>query len=537
MTVLGLSIYPYAHSGYYFDDIYNSELKGTLVALHENLFDFLRNILNMWVVQDGRLYPVGLVTNYTFWIFSDKIAIDRILQIILVLSDIILFGALVRKMSKSLDIGMMAVFFIPILLQVSNLFDGVTSFGGLYQVIPLFMLISLYSLVKYVSGEKYALFWLVIATISEFSALLSYEISVCLVPGMVAVNFFLAKDRARRLMGLAATFLTFFLYLVLYFWFFIHKTAGYDGSEFWLSKLTLKTFLAQFVSAFPFALIEIKITDWSLVGLLFFVFFFCALIFFGSIDGKRTSRADNAGVRALLFLSFSLTFLPPLIISVSKKYEHLVTFGNSYSVVFIQIFGTALFFALLSSNASRLSFLLGIAQKHKQAVLVFISLIYSALATVTVVSNYERILSYNKAWEVSQRREMEQLLSLGFLDEVSSGDSVVLIKDPYIWESGFLPPFGKEKKEVCEAFLSLYARRHINCVTVEAIAKKENILPHVLPGHLYVLERDVRGGNIVQAILFSEKSRTIAVRHIDGKKSHYTFSHERGHFIVPALGG
>ena len=538
LFLLGLSIFPYTQSGFYFDDIYNSELSGTLLSLHESLFEFLDKILNMWVIQDGRLYPLALITNYSFWKVSDDLLVDRTLQIIMVFLDIAAFWILSRSLSKSLSVAMMAVFLFPALLQVSNLFDGVTSFGGLYQIIPLFIFISLYALLRYVSEERASPLWCVLAVTAELCALLTYEVAVCLLPGMIAISFYTAKNSARRLTGLVASFSVFFLYLILYFWFLFHRTSSYDGSEFWVSGKTFGTFLAQFVSAFPLALLlngpspTVKSENVFIIAVLFVAFFLCSVAFLKNTYVAGSYESDRKGIRSLSIIAVSLMLFPPLIISVSKKYEHLVDFGSAYSVVYIQIFGVALGLSILLGEVVRLlrtkeGWFREVLVRRSLWVVLGGALAYSVVTTMTVRLNYERIRSFNQGWNVTVRKQTEKILALGFLSDVPIKDGVVILEDPYIWEAGFLPRFRKRNIEVCEAFLSLYAKKHVRCVTKNALAKKESSLLHVLPKNIYTLKRLVRGGNIVQATLVSEGSRTVAtLSYLNGKET-YMILHDK----------
>lgn len=581
--IIGMALYPYSRSGFYFDDIYNSNLNGTLIAIHQNLSQFLYNVINLWVVHRGRFFPTTLLTTYPFWSISGDLPVYRLLQISLVIVDIWLFWFLLKKLSHSYQFATLTIFCIPLLLQVSNLFDGVTSFAPLYQSILLFVFISWISLFYYVSSDKHILILVLLSGISEFLALTTYEASICVIPGMIAISFCSAKNNIRKYRGIAVTLVVSTIYFILYSWFSYHKESIYTGSEIFLSESNIRTFFVQFLSAFPLVLVKNgpspSIVSNYLVTLVgFLLVFFLSFIFLAiysrlhsthlsylgidySIEPHQNSlikpflgfyRTEKSSVllkqlmnvfirfawvkwmmelRLLLIIAFSLSVIPAVLISISKKYQY-IDYGGAYSLVFIQIFGIALFFALF---LDKLFFLIN-NSRYKILVLLLLSIIYSFVFTQTANVNLERILSFNKDWSTNQRQQMEKIISKGFLNDLPS-NHLILIQDPYPWEVGVLP-FTKLPIGACSAFFSQYSVRNIHCSTVDSI---NDVTLHTgMPGQIFLLRRQLINGNIERIELNNETFKIWAVRNKMGKSSTYKIGREHGKFCMisnPELGG
>ncbi|MHB1757757.1 MAG: hypothetical protein ACYCT9_09655 [Leptospirillum sp.] len=582
--IIGMALYPYSRSGFYFDDIYNSNLNGTLIVIHQNLSQFLYNVINLWVVHRGRFFPTTLLTTYPFWSFSGDLRVYRILQISLVVVDIWLFWFIVKKLSNSYRFASLTIFCIPILLQVSNLFDGVTSFAPLYQSILFFVFISWICLFYYVSSDKHILILVLLSGISEFLALTTYEASICVIPGMIAISFCSAKNNIRQYRGIAVTLVVSSIYLILYSWFSYHKKSIYTGSEIFLSESNIRTFLVQFLSAFPLVLVKNgpspSIVSNYLVTLIgFLLVFFLSFIFLAFYSQLHSTHLNYLGkdnstethqnnyiksflefyrtekssafvkrimnefirfswikwvmeFRLLLIIAFSLSVIPAALISISKKYQY-IDYGGAYSLVFIQIFGVALFFALF---LDKLFLLVNKNNKYKTLLLIFSSIMYSFVFTQTANLNLERILSFNKDWSSKQRQQMEKIISKGFLNDLPP-NHLILIQDPYPWEVGILP-FTKLPIGACSAFFSQYSVRNIHCSTINSI--NGETLHTGMPGQIFLLRRQLINGNIERIVINNETFKIWAVRNKTGKRSTYKIDREHGKFCMvtrPELGG
>ena len=530
ITIMGLALYPYTRSGFFFDDIYNSELNGVLAVLHLSLAQFISKMLDLWVVQTGRFFPTSIAIVYTFWTFAEDLQIYRILQLGLVIIDIGLFWLLLRKISGSLHLASLAAFFLPILLQFNPNLDGVTSFGPLNQGVLLFVLLSWLLTYRYVTSDKVLPLSLGLAAVFEMGALTFYEVGVLVIPGLIGISFYAAASAKRRYLSMAVTLCTAFIFFALYVWFSLHKAAAYPGSEIGSLQLIPRTFVAQFFSAFPLALLKNSgvsmFISGHFIGLLigWLVVFTVAIVFFSQnlhFIGRDSTKIDSKN-KLLFIIIFSLAVVPAAILSLSKYHQEVQSYGNPQSVVFIQIFGVALFFSLATTwlMASVKS-----GTKKTTLILIF-SVSYALIFTMTSSLNFRRILDMNEVY-LKPRQKMEQMLHMGLLDDLPE-NNLLMIEDTFPWESGGLI---FSNLGACSGFFTHHAGRIVHCQTADSIIKGGVQLPDVA-GHLFLMKRD---GDLGRVVVNNETMRTLAVQSPSEKPGTYTLAREKGSFSMSLM--
>jgi len=534
ITMLGLALYPYTRSGFFFDDIYNSELNGVLTVLHLNLVQFILKMLDLWVVQTGRFFPTSIAIVYAFWAIAEDLKINRILQIFLVIVDIGLFWLFVKKISDSPQLASLAIFFLPILFQFNPNLDGVTSFAPLNQGVLLFVLLSWLLTYRYMILDKASPLSLGLAAVFEMGALTFYEVGVLVIPGLIGICYYATASAKRRYSGIIITLSTAVVFFALYVWFSWHKASSYPGSEIGSILLFPQTIAAQFFSAFPLALLKNgtpSMTDTShllmLVGLL--AIFVIAIIFFAQTLPvvRREATKIHSNKMLLLAISFSLAVVPAAVLSISKYHQQIQSYGNPQSVVFIQIFGVALLFALaMVWLMSRMQ-----SGTKRMALVLAVSLIYAFIFIQTASLNLERILKMNETY-LKPRQKMEQILAKGLLDNLPE-NHLLLLEGTYPWESGELI---FSKLGACSGFFTHHAGRIIHCQSADSMVKGEVQLPDI-PGHLFLMRRDEDLGRVV---VNNETQRSRVVQSASGVVGTYTLSQEKGSFsmfLMPVTGG
>lgn len=527
IAILCCALYPYTQSGFFFDDIYNSELNGVLSVLHLNLSQFISKMLDLWVVQTGRFFPTSIAIVYTFWTIAEDLRVYRLLQVGLVIVDIGLFWLLVRKISDSPWLASLTIFFLPILLQFNPNLDGVTSFGPLNQGVLLFVLLSWLLTYRYVTSNKFMPISLGLAAIFEMGALTFYEVGVLVIPGLIGISYYAAATSKRRYFSIAVALFTAFIFFALYVWFAMHKAAAYPGSEIGSIRLIPETMLAQFFSAFPLALlknmgvsafivthiIELLI-GWLVVSIAAMIFFSHNLHFIG----RNVEKIDGSKM-LLLIIIFCLAVVPAGILSVSKYHQQIQSYGNPQSVVFIQIFGVALILSLATT------WLIGTKKnsRKKTIIILIFSVIFAAIFALTSSLNFKRILNMNGVY-LQPRQNMEQMLRMGLLDDLPEG-SLLMTEETYPWESGDLI---FSNLGASSAFFTHHAGRIVHSQTADAIIKGRVPLPDA-PGNLFLMRRDRELGRVV---INNESQRIVAVLPASGISGSYTLSRENGSFSM-----
>lgn len=528
-SLFALALYPYTQSGFYFDDIYNSELNGALSVLNLNLSQFISKMLDLWVVQTGRFFPTSIAIVYSFWTIAEDLHVYRLMHVGLVIIDIGLFWLLVRKISDSSWLASLTIIFLTILLQFNPNLDGVTSFGPLNQGVLLFALLSWLLTYRYVTSDKFMPLSLGFAAIFEMVALTFYEVGVLVIPGLIGISYFAAATAKRRYLSMTVTLFTAFIFFAAYLWFAMHKAAAYPGSEIGSIQLIPETMLAQFFSAFPLALLKNSgisafivshiielLIFWLGVSVVAMMFFFRALHFIA----RDLEKID--GSKMLLFiLIFCLAVVPAGILSISKYHQQIQSYGNPQSVVFIQIFGTALILSLATT------WLIGTnkSSAKKTTIILIFSAIFAAIFTLTSSLNFRHILNMNEIY-LKPRQNMQEMLRMGLLDDLPE-NSLLMTEGAYPWESGDLI---FSNLGASSAFFTHHAGRIVRSQTADSIMKGSVPLPD--PGHLFLMRRDLDLGRVV---VNNESQRTVAVFSPKGKSGSYILTKEMGSFSMSLM--
>ena len=424
----------------------------------------------------------------------------------------------------------LAAFFLPILLQFNPNLDGVTSFGPLNQGVLLFVLLSWLLTYRYVTSDKVLPLSLGLAAVFEMGALTFYEVGVLVIPGLIGISFYAAASAKRRYLSMAVTLCTAFIFFALYVWFSLHKAAAYPGSEIGSLQLIPRTFVAQFFSAFPLALLKNSgvsmFISGHFIGLLigWLVVFTVAIVFFSQnlhFIGRDSTKIDSKN-KLLFIIIFSLAVVPAAILSLSKYHQEVQSYGNPQSVVFIQIFGVALFFSLATTwlMASVKS-----GTKKTTLILIF-SVSYALIFTMTSSLNFRRILDMNEVY-LKPRQKMEQMLHMGLLDDLPE-NNLLMIEDTFPWESGGLI---FSNLGACSGFFTHHAGRIVHCQTADSIIKGGVQLPDVA-GHLFLMKRD---GDLGRVVVNNEMMRTLAVQSPSEKPGTYTLAREKGSFSMSLM--
>ena len=153
-----------------------------------------------------------------------------------------------------------------------------------------------------------------------------YEVAVLVIPGLIGISLYAAANAKRRYSSIVITLGVAFVYFALYIWFSLHKVSAYSGSEIGSIQLIPETFLAQFFSAFPLALLKNgtpslnDATQLMMLGSLLVIFVVAIIFFAQNLNLIRHNAIKTHPNKMLLFvIAFSLAVVPAMVLSISIK--------------------------------------------------------------------------------------------------------------------------------------------------------------------------------------------------------------------------
>ncbi|MBZ0097402.1 MAG: hypothetical protein K8H75_18790 [Sulfuricella sp.] len=494
---LVLALVPYAYSGFYFDDVFNSSVKGWSIFNGQSVWQLVIQQLRVWLLENGRFFPLAIITGYPIWEINDTLVKYRIMHLAFILANAFVLYRLLVGLTQNRWLPSLVLLCVPMVFQFNPRWDPITSFGPLNQLVLLLVLAAWLFLQNFFStGRRH---FMVMALLTQFLALCTYEVALVVLPGMLAIA--LAYRTAKPIESRRAILLSMAVasvYLLIYLAFSMLRTSVYDGV--YIEKYSIiPTFAAQFASAFPLAFLHNNLLQISYPKggvLVFFLGYFLtaaaavALKKYDISKEKYSSRREHEWI--IWALAACLMLVPSLLVAISGRYQRIVTYGDPYIIVYMQYWGVAIVMALglqrlLQAAALRRGWVVG--------VVVLVALV----SAITSSANLGRIKDVNGDF-LEPRVRMERLIEQGFLDSLPPNSNLV-VDSPYLWESA--------DETICSSFFSLWAKRPVHCIPADLIAKGYDMTKWD-PATTYVLRR-IKGVDLPDGVeLLGERNKIVA---------------------------
>lgn len=494
------TFYVVCESGYSGDDIYNSCALGLKYIPGRGVWTTVANAYVEWL-NVGRFFPFSEYCLLMFYYIPSRLGYKiAILVISYIVS--VLFGMCINKVSGNRYMGYATMLLFPLCTQLTSDFDSALySFHALIQMTFLWVLLSLWCIIKCVESEKK---WAKIVTwilsgVFLFFALGSYEVAFVLAIFVGLAVWGYTGNFLRTLKLLIPDFIAYGVAVAinLYLRLNIH-TVGYDGISINLEPIAvIKTFIIEITATFPLcrmlywnsmvenAGISTYISNIRFTDVLMVLLFIAILVY---IVKKLYKTLDN--IKALLFLflgGVSLMVLPAMLIAVSFMYQQTLDIGTGHLCLYVQSFGLILIV---------LSMLILIMRKcSKKASLIIITILAVISVPVMVLQEADARVSVEEKNEYYQRpvNNVSDAIHDGVLDMVGDEDILVGVSDYYYDVTN------------TEAFYARYAYRHINTIDNDVVKDKGDIYMRNLVnnGRLYITNSNYGGkdgvGNFVLA--------------------------------------
>jgi hypothetical protein len=340
---------PYLATGYYFDDVANSVLRGYLALNGLTLGDFVRTEMLKWLTGLGRLFPLGSYIYYV-WYALPSLAVYRWVQVGLTALDLAVFVGFIRQLGMPKRRAWLTGAIVPLLFQIRNFHDPITSYTFLLQLSFLFGIGAASLLVHYLrSGSRVAL---ALGLVSYLALLLLYEPGFVLIPLIflagLAERAGPSPQRKRYAFALFALLTAAYGAAALFVRYYYGS--NYSGMHGGLRLWGLWAFVCQSSAALPLIYEFFGKAGLFRIGDLWGAGFvrwqtpvlglFAAWVFHALL---RESAREPSSPPIFLRLGWLLWLLPSLLVALSERYQMEVNRpGLGYLPVYFAYFGVAL---------------------------------------------------------------------------------------------------------------------------------------------------------------------------------------------------
>ena len=419
--LFAIVLIPYAKNGFWTDDAFNSQIWGMVHRFDTSVWDFSFRVTQAWF-EGGRILFLWPVIYGFFYALQDELAL-RLANMALFIAHIGVTVYLLRRIGISWRALGVFVLTLIAMLQIRDSSDPLAGFAGTAQVLGILLTISLLLLVKWY--ETKAAGWLFASSLLATLSMMCYEINLVYMP--IAIVTVLASRNRSMLRNLAILILPFAVFIAITIYIRIHALSQYNGSTVGNFGAIPETFLKQLIATVPGSsyfllgryiyplpeLMKAAVTS-KLAWIVMLLWSAMAVMVL-----RRESEQKPTHLLAS-FAALMLLLVPPVLISVSARYQSELIWGKAHLPIYYQYFGMAF---LVATVIDRLS--TGIMAKLVMVCVPVVGL-YVAL-TWTMNMHLSAIFD-------SQLREprdsLELALQEGLFSDVRDGDVVQIEGQP-----------------------------------------------------------------------------------------------------------
>ena len=423
-------------SGYLGDDALNINTGGVKYN-NSSVFGLTKTIVKIWI-NSGRLFPFAFYMYGFFNAISSRI-IYKLLIIISIFLNTILFGHYIKRMTKSDRLKYYIILLFPVLLQLTSEFNNsIYAFHMLMQITLMWLFLSLHSIINYIENRKTSR--CILSVFFLFIALGTYEIAYTFIAILFLTVYAYTHNIKKTIKILVPHLIVLTIMLSLNMYLRLTATTiGYGGVTVNLNFLkVLITFLKQCSSAiplaryfatfgkagYPYTLNEIISRIQILDVVLVILFFFILILIKNSI--KSDINILNKGIVLLIALLFFI--MPGMLIGISSKYQLELQWGTGHLPSYMQSFGFVLICVVLYIIINKIRL-----KKVKLTIKILCTLVVIFL--IIVNQQVGRIsIDNSNAYFRWPRENVESAIKLGILSDVTSED-ILLCTTNYTFDA------------------------------------------------------------------------------------------------------
>jgi hypothetical protein len=435
---VALMLFPYGKNGLWFDDSLNSQMWGMINRFDSTLWGFSVIVSEAWWYGAGRILLCWPAIYSFFYVTRDPLVV-RLADLGFVLAHVGCVVYLLRRVRISWPVIGVFLLFLFSLFQIRNNDDPIAAYATFCQTLGIALTLGMILLVKFT--ESGASRHLVAAMVLIVLSLLCYELNVVFIPLALVVIW--RSGHAHRWRNLMIVLVPFAIFVAVTLYLKRSTPNPYAGSEFGTLGAIPRTYLKQVIAAFPGSFYGLRShADYPLRTLLpttvknpaaWAVALFAALSYaLVSKQQRCTSSGASAGVVATAAF---MVLVPPVLISVSARYQVQLGWGDAHLPVYYEYFGVAFLGALASQ---------WIVKNCRRLTLVLLVSCFATYAALNWTMNLRQVNYLDQSYAVP-RDTFVDALQHGLLDAVRDGD-IVEMKDVPIFINGNLVYQTIEKK-------------------------------------------------------------------------------------------
>jgi hypothetical protein len=390
-------------------------------------------------VSGGRWYPLVIYYYPVFFAFDRGAYKAAIFTLVLV--NILLYGALVKSISRTTSLAMMAMLLPALFFQFRQYHEPILSYYGLMQLEAALILASLLIFVKYLQTERWQ--WLALSVLLYALNLLLYEALYFLfvAHAILAVHSW-GSIRSRKVLNALAPFLLITtLNLLIVVTIRSLFSVQYEGSRLSMDPFMWAiTFAKQAFAAVPLSYVWTRGEFLDDVASLFskprlLITWVLGALLFGHVM-RRLSQESSAAtnfhfIKCLGALGIVIWLMPGVLVSASSKYQSELKWGTGYLPVYVSYFGTM---TLVLSGVGLL--MPRITQRHIPRAFIgcCATALFAVILMVNLAANESVVQAYRNV-ELRPRRLLEEALHTQLLQGVPPGSYLICDEPLRAWES------------------------------------------------------------------------------------------------------
>ena len=346
-------------SSYSADDLFNANAKAVDYMQGDSVLKLTIRQMKIWM-DVGRFFPFS---NYVYLLFAYVVPTRfsyKLLILLTVYLNNLLFAKCIGKITKSKEIGFMTMMLFPMCIQLTCDFDSALyCFHMLMQLVLMWSTISLLLVLKYLDKIQNG-----VKRIGNYWYLIASAFSLCLAVGTYEVGYIMAAfiglgvwaytgKIGKTLKVLIPDIIMYVIMLYGNYWFRTNASAiGYDGItiNFDVKKIAL-AFLKQCYSTIPFAnlaaskmhhagySIRTLLSEFRVRDIIMVILYIAIMITVYILIEKKIKDIKN--LKFVFFIGCSLFVFPGILIAFVSRYQNM-SWGEGHLSNYIQSFGLLL---------------------------------------------------------------------------------------------------------------------------------------------------------------------------------------------------
>ncbi|WP_223472929.1 MULTISPECIES: hypothetical protein [unclassified Pseudomonas] len=421
-VLIAIILLPYSKNGFWADDALNSQTWGLINRFDSSVIEFSSSVIRSWLVEYGRILLPWPVIYSFFYIFKSELAV-RLADMAMFIAHVSLTILLLRRIGISWRTIGFFILSLLALLQIRDSADPLAAFAGFSQGVGILLTSSLLTLHKWHKTKSAA--WLVASSLIAALSMTFYEINSVYVP--IAIVTILTSNHSRKIRDTAIIVVPFIIFITANLYVKQIALTPYAGAEVGNLSAVPATFLKQLFATLPgsFYLSAGKnefppselFSAASTSQLAWAVMILWSAI---AIIVLRREPTKQPVMLLPIFAAGMLLLVPPVLISISAKYQLGLTWGYAHIPVYYQCFGLAFLLAAAVDQFSR-----GAIAKWAIACVPLVGL--------GIALNWTMNMHQSAAWDSVLREPRDSLVSAmqsGIFDGVRDGDVVRIDGQP-----------------------------------------------------------------------------------------------------------